>query len=483
MALTEGIRVQSRNSATQLADVDASGRLQVKLPASGDAVGAVRGLSISHVLAGAATDADDLRSPEVDEDYRVRVSRKIILDQERFRYGAQNTGKHSYSNLTMTASWGTTGLTLNSGGITTNNTGLCVSTYAMFPVINPGSIIYEAEIVFNAAPTTNTTLLVGAYLRNTFSAIGNITPLDGVYFRLRSTGFDAVINKGGVETTVAFGTAFTYTNDTVVRFSIEINRFFVVWLINNVVYATATINSIGSAPLWLSPAFPISIQQTITGGAAGVDFRATLLSYRVTQNGLYVTRDSGEFGNAVRGSYQGLSGDTMGSLADYANSTNPTPAVPDNTTALATGLGGQAWETDTLAANTDGIIFAYQVPDPSITQRRLVIASVRIYSFVQTALVNGGYVAQWSLAFGSTDLDLGTTESASTKAPRRVAIGSQAVAANAAANIVLQTLFVSFTTPIYLNPGEYLALVRKKVGTAPDSGVIAHLAVFDYTWE
>lgn len=66
------------------------------------------------------------------------------------------------------------------------------------------------------------------------------------------------------------------------------------------------------------------------------------------------------------GSYQGLSGGTMGSLASYANNANPTAAVPTNTTAaLGTGLGGQFWETDTLAVNTDGIIDSYQVPAAS----------------------------------------------------------------------------------------------------------------------
>lgn len=483
MALTEGFRVQSGDSATQLAAIDASGRLAVRLPLAHEEVGAVRAFTLTHIIAGNTTGDDDIRSPESDDDYRWRVSRKIILDQERFRYAAQNTGKHTYTNITMTAAWGTNGLLLNSGGITTISTGVCVSTRAAFPLMPPGVTTYEWEFLFNDQPTTNTTVLFGAYLQNTFAAIGNITPLDGIYFRLRSSGFDGVVNKNGTETSVAFTDTFTYTNDTVVRFRLVVNRYLVQWIINDEVYAEATMTSTGTSPMWSAVSFPMAFQHTITGGAAGVDFHPTVLSYRITQNGLYITRDSGEFGNAVRGSYQGLSGDTMGSLASYANSANPTAAVPTNTTALVTGLGGQAWETDTLAASTDGIIFADQVPDPSITQRRLVIAGVRVVSFIQTALVNGGYVAQWSLAFGSTSLDLGTTESEIAKAHRRIALGSQAVAANAAANTILTPLVVQFTSPVYVNPGEYVAVVRKKVGTAPDSGTVAHLVIFDYTWE
>lgn len=102
------------------------------------------------------------------------------------------------------------------------------------------------------------------------------------------------------------------------------------------------------------------------------------------------------------GSYQGLSGGTMGSLANYANSANPTAAVPTNTTAaLGTGLGGQYWETDTLAVNTDGIIMSYQVPAASANYsgKCLSIRGVKIDTFVQTALTGGGYNEIWAIAF------------------------------------------------------------------------------------
>ena len=66
----------------------------------------------------------------------------------------------------------------------------------------------------------------------------------------------------------------------------------------------------------------------------------------------------------------------MGGLSKYTNNTNATAAVPTNTTAaLGTGLGGEFWETDTLAVNTDGIIQSFQVPAGTVnTQgKRLVI--------------------------------------------------------------------------------------------------------------
>ena len=176
----------------------------------------------------------------------------------------------------------------------------------------------------------------------------------------------------------------------------------------------------------------------------------------------------------------------MGSLANYANNTNPTPAVPTNTTAaLGTGLGGQFWETDTLAANTDGILCSYQVPAAGVglNVRRLAIYGVKTDAFVQTVLGAGaGYNACLSIAFGHTALALTTAESATTKAPRRKALGSHSVATTAAALTQLATIQQQWTKPIIVNPGEFVQIVKKKIGAAPASGVIAWMIDFDFEW-
>lgn len=94
-----------------------------------------------------------------------------------------------------------------------------------------------------------------------------------------------------------------------------------------------------------------------------------------------------------------------------------------------------------------------------------------------------GGVAQWSLAFGHTAVSLATAESATTKAPRRVPLGLQAVASAAAAGAVLQTVTFTFQKGIYVNPGEFIQTVKKKIGTAPSAGVIGHIVTFDYGLE
>ena len=63
------------------------------------------------------------------------------------------------------------------------------------------------------------------------------------------------------------------------------------------------------------------------------------------------------------------------------------------------------------------------------------------------------------------------------KCPYRVASG-------AAALVQLPTLDFDFSSaPIYVNPSEFIAIAKKKVGTAPSAGVIAYTITPIYSWE
>jgi hypothetical protein len=236
----------------------------------------------------------------------------------------------------------------------------------------------------------------------------------------------------------------------------------------------------------------VFFKHRIVGGAASGALQAYIGAYNVRQGGVNFASTPSTSGSRTLGAYQGLSGGTMGSLALYPNSANPTAAVPTNTTAaLGSGLGGQFWETATLAVNTDGIIQSYQVPVASVNLqgRRLVIRGVGLMSYIQTAITGAPFVAQWSLAFGHTAVSLATAESATTKAARRVALPqfTQAVtAAQAVSTMVAQPggAFIDFgDAPIFVNPGEFIQLVKKHIGTVATAGTIAHTVTFVYGWE
>jgi hypothetical protein len=442
-------------------------------------VGSVR--LMCEVDAGTITGTASLRSPYIDSYSRIYTADSNLLESEYFSYTAQNTGKFIYTNTTMTTVWTAAGMATNGSSITTTTTGVNVQSRAFFQLVGGSGVDFEISASFTNQPTTNTIIDFGLFING---GANPFTPTDGIYFRLNSSGLFGVVNSGGSETTTSVFN-FTYNNNQKYKFGITYNVKWVSFWINDILYGRILTPDGQGQPV-LSSSLPFAIRHVITGGAAGAVIQFSVNSYSVISSGSSISNDLSTIGNRVFGSYQGLSGGTMGSLANYANNTNPTPAVPTNTTStVLTGLGGQGWETDTLAVNTDGIIQSYQNPAHTTANsgRRLVIYGVKIEGYIQTVLTGGGYNAQFALCFGHTAVSLATAESATTKAPRRIALGSHTVAANAAALTQLTTIQYNFKSPIYVNPGEFIAIARKKVGTAPSAGTIGWTILFDYGWE
>lgn len=497
--------IDSGSNAAGKANVDAEHNLQVTVPGFGaDGVPFGGGVEagpamFSEVDTGEATGVRVVLSPEVDTDYRLRVAHDNFLDTETFNYTSQNTGKHSHTFTTLTATVSAAGLLTNSGNITTTTTGMTFGTFAEFPTQGTQTVVCETSVAFTSQPNANTVIDFGLFRRGVSTAFA---PTDGVYFRMSAAGIQGVVNNNGTETQtavfpLALGTGtYAYVNNEVHQYLIQMTNVGVTFWIDNVLYGTINTPAGFGYPV-KSATLPWSIRHAIVGGAAGSATQAIVTDYRVLSRGSAFTDDFGTVSNRMHGSYQGLSGGTMGSLANYANNVNPTPAVATNTTAaLGTGLGGQFWETATIAVNTDGILCSYQVPAGSATVpgRRLKITGVALTAHVQTAITGGPLVQQFSLAFGHTNVSLATAESGSfasgtTKAARRVplpVLTQQITAAQAVSTVVSQPggAQIDFTNaPIYVNPGEFVAVVAKKIGTVITAGVIAYVIRFDFAWE
>lgn len=441
---------------------------------------------------GEASGARTVRSPEVDSDYRLRMAQDHILDRETFNYVAQNTGKYSHAFTTLTATASAAGLLTNSGSIITLNTGMTFGTHAEFPCGIGATVIYaETSVSFSAAAApTNAVVDIGMFRRGASTAFA---PADGAYFRIQSSGIFGVINRGGTETQVGpFNLALVPNQNYLMTITVSEKRCR--FWIDDVMMGV--VENLGTGQPFTSASLPWSVRHAIVGGAASGNFQATISDYTISMGGPLVAQTMAQISNRSLGSYQGLSGGVMGSLANYANNVNPTAAVATNTTAaLGVGLGGQFWETATLGVNIDGIIMAYQVPlgALAVQGRRLVITGISLTSYIQTVLVGGPCNIQYSLAFGHTSVSMANPESASfatgtTKAPRRIALPqfTQVVtAAQAVSTMVAQPggASIVFANPIYVNSGELVVIAAKKVGTAITAGVLAHMIAFDYGWE
>jgi hypothetical protein len=436
-----------------------------------------------------------LFSSEVDTDFRLRVSQDLVLDEEQFNYVSQNTGKHNFLATTMTGAWSAGQFSTNASSIVTTGTACQLVSYATFPCVGTQTLSCDMELGFSAQPNANTFVEFGLAMAG---AQGS-APTDGCFFRLSSAGLQGILSNNGTETStgvfpLADGTGvWEYQNNKKYQFICYLGGVAAYFWVND----GLSTNLLGSIPLPLgqgrlvmSTGLQFMLKHRITGGAAGSILQAQLGAYNVRLGGSNITSTVSTQGNRIYGSYQGHGGGTQGSLANYTNSTNPTAVVPTNTTAaLGTGLGGQFWETATLAVNTDGIICSYQVPilATSTGGRRLVIRGVGLTSYIQTLIAGAPFIAQYSLAFGHTAVSLATAESASAKAPRRIALPfTQEITLNQAASTLVKqaSAFCDFgDAPIFVNQGEFIQLVTKHIGTAATAGVIGHTVTFIYGWE
>lgn len=506
--------IDTGSSTAGKANVDSSYNLMTNMPGYNSAGVAQGGgdsnagaaVMFSEVDAGTKNGVRETLSPEVDKDYRLRVAHDTMLDQCLFNYTAQNTGKHTYSATTLAATIGTSGVTTNSGSITTTGSGLTFGTHAMFPIGGTNTLVCETSVAFSAQPNANTVIDFGMFLRGASAAFA---PTDGVYFRMNASGIQGVIWSGGAEQTTSVfpsstGTGtFTYNNNQVYRFLIQVNNVSTSFWINNFKYGEIT-TPVGANMPCKSMALPWSFRHAIVGGTAGAVCQALFSDYKIFLRGPMVNDGLGTINNRVLGSYQGLSGGTMGQLVAGTVTTGtlvkPTAAVPANnalTANLPNSLGGRIYEalTSGLAANTDGIYASYTVPAGTATVqgRRLRVNGIKLSGFVSTVVAGGtANQIEWYIAFGHTADSLQTAESSSmasgtTKAPRRVMLPELTTTmtlTQAANTLLVQPAYsVTFQNPIYVNPGERIALVGNKTGTVPTSGVLSWVYQFDYSWE
>lgn len=465
--------------------------LETDVETNGANVGAVR--FVSENDAGARTGTPYLYSPETDEDFRLRIAHDNLIDIETFNYTAQNTGKHTYSTSTLTATWTTAGLTTNGGSVNTTGTGLTFGTYDEFPVLGTANIFCEFEGSFSNQPTSNVIIDMGMFRRGASTAYA---PTDGIYFRLNSTGVFGVINYNGVETTTSLFN-FTYINNQKYQFIVTINQESVQFWIDNILCAEIH-NPTGQSAPCLSATLPFSIRHAHTG-TAGAIIQFVLNSYNISIGGPNLGRSFSDTMNRALGSYRGLSGGTMGQLiagtVTSGTLVKPTAAVPANTSLVANlpnSLGGRIYEqlTTGLAANVDAIFASYTVPagTVSVQGKKLKVTGIKLSGMCSTVVVGGPAFTEWYIVFGTTADSLATTEAATTKAPTRVMLPelttNMAAAAAAGSLLPQPQYYAKFDNAIYVNPGERIQLVgNKTITTAITSGILSFIYQFDYTWE
>lgn len=469
-------------AGSNVAGVDANAQLKVGLPAALDSkIGYAAGADRIDGVGGLSL----FRRRAISRFGQTLVAPDTMLFDDSFGITATNTSNWQAPGATQTVVYANNAAVLNGGNITTINSNSAIRSYRNIQLWGCAQTKVEFTAYFTAVPQVNATTEFGLIVA---TLAGGAAPTDGVYFRQNNAGeLRGVVNSNGTETQT--GAITSPSINTTHDFLIVIDQEGVEFWIDDVLQARIDFSvdtpAFGSA--FGSMSAPIVARHYIAGVAPAVAsqfrvFRARAWFTGAATNKLWHHQLAGLGG----GSWNAPNGSAAGNTGNYANSTNPVAAVPTNTTAaLGVGLGGQFWETDTLAVTTDGILCSYLNPLGTvlIQPRTLHINSVTVDSFVQTVLTGGGYVAQYSLAFGHTALSLATGESPTAKAPRRVPLGLQTVPAAAAALTLLPRVSQTFETPIVVNPTEFIQVVKKKIGTAPSAGVIGHIISFNGNFE
>lgn len=463
------------------AEVDANNKVLVNLPMTDTDAGHV--VVLSELDAGSITGSRSTKAMEISHDFRIRTGGDSMLFNEAFPGAAFNTATWTQVVTTMTATVTTGFANLNAGASVASGAVARVQTWRSFPIYKQFTTATEMEVQFTQLPVANNVCEWGLII-----ATGTAAPTDGVFFRLNASGeFRCVINYNGTETqssaldfTALVGINSTkqfliYAGSTIAKF----------WIDNILVAEIPTPNGQGS--LTSSMNLPLCFRN-YNSAAASVAQIMKVGNTNVTLGDLINQKRwdhviAGLGGNAA----QGQTGGTMGSTALYTNSlaAGAGIAATNTTAALGSGLGGQFSVLPTLAVPTDGIISSYQVPagTAALPGKSLYITGVKIQGAITTALTGGPVVYAWSLAFGHTAVSLATAEAATTKAPRRIALGFDSFAAAAAVGVVGTMLEYKFETPVLVQPGEFVQTVAKNVGVVTTLGVITYLITFNGYFE
>lgn len=456
-----------------VADVDADRQLLVKTNTDPAKAGAAALYCVNDE--GDVSGVRYLKSPEVSQDFRMRVGLDTVLFSDTFNSTAQNTGnwKHAFTTMTMTQSAGF--LNVNAAGTSTVSGNFAyLQSWRYFPLLGTAPLAVEFTGQFTAYPVANEIFQAGIGV-----ATGAADPVDGVWFELTSAGLYGVqrYNSGVATKTALVADVATLPLNTNAKYVAVIGEREIEWWIDDVLYAESDIPNANGQP-FMSTALPVFLQKYNSGTVGSSpnmivkvgDVSVTLMDLNAN---LTWANQMASCGLGM----QGLNGGTMGSpQVQWANTALPTAAAATNTTAaLGAFLGGLFLMNAPATSATDVIIASYQNPIGGVNQtpRTMKLRGVKVDCVNSVAAVaTTASVFAVAVAWGGTALSLATAETGSfvnntAKARRIQPIGVISFPVGAAIGAQASGIQFDFEAPLVINPGEYVQIVAKiLLGTA-----------------
>lgn len=355
------------------------------------------------------------------------------------------------------------GLLINSGNITTINTGYMIKSNRAFLKSQRQPLQGKIRARLNAV--NNSVMEVGFFDATTFNG-ANTT---GAYWQVTSSGAVLpVVTYNSVDIT-----------GTDVRSSLDVTKYYTfdVFMDDDEAVFYVQDSSTGliinrqsikvpvtAQRLWSSTQLPIGARLYNTAIApasapqlivtdiyvAGLDSNA---SVPLSETMALMHRDAS------------TNPQTGAQLAAWANSAEPANATLSNTAAGYTTLGGKFQFAAVAGAVTDFALFGFQVPSPST----LVITGIDIEAWnTVVAVATTPTLLTWGIATNLTAVSLATASHA------RVGLGAQSFAVGAAPGATAQRISKQFRTPLVCGPGRFVDIIlRIPVGTATATEVFA----------
>ncbi len=453
------IIIRSGDSA-DLATVNADGELRVRLTDDEKNAGYVR-------IAGSTYSGDEGEDVRVSEDGYLMVGQESMVFYDQVEGAALNSLLWATSTSTMTVTQSSGLIALNAGLSTTAGTYAIVSSIKHIPLYGQYPLLVAFSAAVNTAAQANATIEMGIGL-----AAGTAAPTDGAFVRFAPNGtMQGVVSFGGVESSAAM----TFEDDDPFVVGNLAN-----WLIiidNDDVCFMYNGDQVATVPLPVNQPFPTAngrlpvFGRVYNGGSAPATApRLQIGRVMVAQSVLNQERLWAQtLAGIGRGAYQ-TPVSAYAQTANHANSTSPSSATLSNSAAGYTTLGGRWQFAAPAGAGTDFALFGYQVP----TGYQLFLTGIAI-SAINTgaAVATTATILDWAVGLNSSAVSLGTTDGASTWAPRRLPLGVQSFQVGAAVGAAASDIVRTFDAPLVVDSGRYLhVIVQVPVGTATASQVI-----------
>lgn len=365
------------------------------------------------------------------------------------------------------------GLTINSGNITTLNTGYMLKSNRSFmktqrqplherirckPFYQPNSVM---EFGFGDAATFNGANTVGAYWQITASGV--VQPVI-TYNSVDQTGTDisGLVNKNNFYSFDVFldddsATFFCQDSNTGLIISQQDIRL-----------------PLGSPRMWSSSQVQAMVRCYNTGTAPST--APQLIVSDIYVAGLDANLNL-SIGDLQAASHRSAINHPLTGVqsAVWTNSAEPASATLSNTAAGYTTLGGKFQFAAVSAAVTDYALFGYQVPAPAT----LCITGIDIETWnTGAAVATTPTLLTWGIASNLTAVSLATANH------ERIGLGSQVLAVGAAiGGQADRRISKQFRTPIVCGPGRFVDIIlRMPIATATPSQVIAGMVNIEGYW-